>query len=89
MVVLSGILAIHFTMSMSFDPNTTPLAMNPNGDPPNFVNPETQAPTVLATGLLLIIISTICVVARCHSSWKGTGKLNLDDCKNVSDCYLA
>jgi hypothetical protein len=68
-------------MAMSFDPNTTPLTLNPSGAPPNFINPETQAPTVLGTGLLLIIISTICTAIRCHSSLKSTKKLHLDDCK--------
>ncbi|KAF7917249.1 uncharacterized protein EAE98_010354 [Botrytis deweyae] len=42
------------------DPNTTPLSVNPSGAPPNFIDPPTQAPTVLGTGILLIIISTLC-----------------------------
>ncbi|KAH6683479.1 hypothetical protein B0J14DRAFT_556714 [Halenospora varia] len=63
----------------SFDPNTTPLSLNPSGAPPNFVNPESQAPTVLSTGLLLIILSTLCVCTRWYSSLKSTSKLHLDD----------
>ncbi|RDL36455.1 Uncharacterized protein BP5553_05807 [Venustampulla echinocandica] len=63
----------------SFDPNTTPLSLNPSGAPPNFVNPESQAPTVLSSGLVLIILSTLCVCTRWYSSLKSTSKLHLDD----------
>ncbi|PQE32886.1 integral membrane protein [Rutstroemia sp. NJR-2017a WRK4] len=77
--------------AQTFDPNTTPLSLNPSGAPPNFKNPETQAPTVLATGILLIILSTLCVSIRIYIGWKHTKKLQLDDCKNslkfpCSDC---
>ncbi|PQE04909.1 integral membrane protein [Rutstroemia sp. NJR-2017a BBW] len=65
--------------AQTFDPNTTPLSLNPSGAPPNFKNPETQAPTVLATGILLIILSTLCVGIRIYIGWKHTKKLQLDD----------
>lgn len=58
---------------------------NPSGAGSNFVNPESQAPTVLATGLLLIILSTLCVCTRWYTSLKSTKKLHLDDCKHKSE----
>ena len=46
----------------NFDPTTIPIAPNPAGGPPNFVNPPSLAHTILAVGLTLIVISGICEV---------------------------
>ncbi|KAF4618369.1 hypothetical protein G7Y89_g14931 [Cudoniella acicularis] len=71
----------------SFDPNTTPLSLNPSGAPPNFVNPQSQALTVLGTGILLTILSTLCVCTRLYTSLKSAKKLHLDDYCATSGLY--
>lgn len=68
----------------ALDPNTTPLTPNPSGAPPNFVDPETLAPTTLATGVVFIILSTLCVATRIYAGLKNVRKLRLDDCKRSS-----
>jgi len=62
------------------DPSKIPLALNPNGDPPNFIDPPTLAPAVLGVGVTLIIISGIFLILRLIANFKNTRKLGLDDC---------
>jgi len=62
------------------DPSQIPLAVNPNGDPPNFINPPSLAPAMLEVGVTLIIISRILVILRLVTNLKNTGKLGLNDC---------
>ena len=62
------------------DPLYIPFAPNPNGDPPNFIDPPSLAPVVLVVGVILIIISGILVTLRLGTNFKNTGKLGLDDC---------
>jgi len=66
------------------DPNKTPLALNPSGALPNFIDPPTLAPTTLATGIVFIILSTVCVVVRVYTNLKHMRKLGIDDCKKKS-----
>lgn len=63
------------------DLSTVPLAPNPNGNLPNFVNPPSQADTVLGVGLPLVIISTFVVAVRLATNFRSARKLGLDDCK--------
>ena len=63
------------------DLSTIPLSANPNGDPPNFLNPPSQGNTVIGVGVPMIFISTICVVIRLSTALKITRKMSLDDCK--------
>lgn len=69
------------------DPSTIPIAPNPNGDPPNFVDPPSLAPAVLGVGMALIIISGIFVMLRLITNLKNTGRLALDDCMYIFDAY--
>ena len=57
-----------------------PLTQNPNGDPPNFVNPPTQEVVALAVGLPLAIISACFVSVRLITNFKVAHKLGSDDC---------
>jgi hypothetical protein len=66
--------------SPNLDPSKIPLALNPNGDPPNFIDPPTLAPAVLGAGVTLIIISGIVVLLRLIANFKNTRKFGLDDC---------
>lgn len=62
------------------DLSKIPMAENPNGNPPNFVNPPTQNATVLAVGLPFAIISTCFVVLRLVTNFKNLRHFGLDDC---------
>lgn len=62
------------------DLSSIPLTHNPNGDPPNFVNPPTQAAIALAVGLPLAIISACFVSVRLITNFKIVHKLGPDDC---------
>lgn len=63
------------------DLTTVPLVPNPNGKPPNFVNPPSQADTALGVGLPLVIISTLVVFVRLITNFRSARKLGLDDCE--------
>lgn len=69
--------------SAHFDSSKIPIALNPNGDPPNFVDPPCLAHTISAVGIPLIISSSLCVLIRLATNSKHTGKLGLDDCKSI------
>ncbi|KAI1806730.1 hypothetical protein F4811DRAFT_510095 [Daldinia bambusicola] len=66
------------------DPSTTPLLDNPNGDPPNFEGGSTLQWIIVATGLVLIPISTVLIVIRLVMSLRHNRKLHLDDCLCVA-----
>lgn len=66
------------------DPANTPIAPNPNGDPPNFIDPPSLGPAVLAVGLTLIISSSVFVTLRLITNFKTVGRLGLDDCPYIS-----
>lgn len=65
------------------DLSKIPLMPNPNGDPPNFVNPPSRYPLAIGVGLPLAIISFLCLVLRILSSLKTMRKLVIDDCKPI------
>lgn len=65
------------------DPSKTPFARNPNGDPPNFLDPPTLAPAIFIVGLTLTIISGSLVILRLVTNFKTVGKWGLDDCISI------
>lgn len=67
----------------NIDLSKIPLELNPNGDPPNFVDPPSLAHVISAVGITLIVISSLCVVVRLATNFRYTGKLGLDDCKQI------
>lgn len=81
----------HYTtmdsLPSGIDPSTIPIASNPNGDPPNFIDSPSLAPAVLGVGIALIIISGIFVMLRLITNLNNTGKLALDDCMYTFDAY--
>ena len=62
------------------DLSTIPLEPNPNGDPPNFVNPPSQAGIAVGLWIFLLIISTFVVAVRLATNLRSARKLGLDDC---------
>lgn len=62
------------------DLSKIPLAANPNGDPPNFVNPPSQGATVLAVGLTFAVIGFSFVMLRIYTNLRVVHKLKVDDC---------
>jgi hypothetical protein len=75
------------------DPATVPLAVNPSGAPPNFVDPPSLAGTVFAVGLAFSLISAFFVSLRLYTNWKNARQLGLADCRSpttrcliVTDC---
>ncbi|KAJ3579134.1 hypothetical protein NPX13_g1439 [Xylaria arbuscula] len=66
-------------LTSSVDLSMIPLAPNPNGDPPNFINPPSLAPTFLGVGISFITLSVISVSIRIFTYLKAVGKLHLDD----------
>lgn len=61
------------------DFSKVPLALNPNGNPPNFVDPPSLDAVVLAVGITLIALSSCMLILRLFANFKHTGKLGLDD----------
>ena len=62
------------------DLSTVPFAPNPNGNPPNFVNPPSQANIVFGVAIPLIFVSTVLVGIRLATNFKNTRKLGIEDC---------
>jgi hypothetical protein len=48
------------------DPATSPLTVNPSGDPPNFVDPPSLAGTVFAVGLTFFDQHRLGIIASLH-----------------------
>lgn len=72
------------------DLSTIPLAVNPSGAPPNFVNPDSLANTVFGVGLALSLLSTHFVSLRLYTNWTNARRLALSDCMYkltlISEC---
>jgi hypothetical protein len=58
-----------------------PLAVNPNGQPPNFVDPPSLQPAMLAVGITLIVLGGTILALRLYANLKHSRKLYLDDGK--------
>ncbi|KAH7383206.1 hypothetical protein BKA66DRAFT_570245 [Pyrenochaeta sp. MPI-SDFR-AT-0127] len=68
-------------MDLNTDPSKIPLAPNPNGNPPNFVDPPTLEHTIHSFGIALMIISVVLLLLRLYANLKHTGRFRLDDGK--------
>lgn len=66
------------------DLSKIPLALNPTGEPPNFVDPPSQGATAFAVGLTLATISLFFVMLRLATNLRVVRKLALDDCTRQS-----
>ena len=62
------------------DLSKIPVGINPNGDPPNFVNPPSNHATVVGVGVTLSVISLFFVILRLTTNSTIAKKLGLDDC---------
>lgn len=62
----------------------TPMAANPSGDPPNFVDPPSLKNAMLGVGVSLIIVSGPMLALRLFANWKHSKKFYLDDGKSSS-----
>jgi hypothetical protein len=73
-------------MSLAIPPgtdlSTIPLAPNPNGSPPNFINPPNLIGTVQGVGITLAIIAGILLCLRLRIYTQMNKRLLLDDCKH-------
>lgn len=56
-----------------------PLAVNPDGSPPNFVNPESLAPQVATVGIVFGILATIFVGIKVFHYATSPRGLGIDD----------
>lgn len=65
---------------------TTPMAPNPSGAPPNFVNPPSLATTTLGVGVSLIVVSGFMLAVRLFANWKHSKKFHLDDGQSTLTC---
>ncbi|KAJ4368975.1 hypothetical protein N0V83_006057 [Neocucurbitaria cava] len=61
------------------DLSKIPLAPNPNGSPPNFIDPPSLEPAFLGVGISLITLSAILLSIRILANYKHAGKLWVDD----------
>lgn len=68
--------------SLTIPPGTDlcqlPAAMPPPGVVPNFVDPESLAPALIAVSAVMLTWSTIFIAARLWMNWRD---LKLADCK--------
>lgn len=71
------------SLSPNVDTSKIPFARNPNGDPPNFLDPPSLAPAIFIVGLTLTIISGPLIILRLATNLKTVGKWGLDDCISI------
>jgi hypothetical protein len=60
---------------------TIPMAVNPHGQPPNFVDPPSLKTPMLNVGITLIVVSGPLLTLRLYANSKHSRKLYLDDSK--------
>ena len=58
-----------------------PIAPDPSGGPPNFVDPETNAMVLPAVAIPFAAASLVMVTIRLVTNAKMVGKLKVDDCE--------
>lgn len=63
----------------NMDPTKIPLAVNPSGAPPNFVNPPDLYNGQLWTGIVFMVLAGVFVAFRLGTNMKLSRKLGLDD----------
>jgi len=59
--------------------SSIPLAVNPDGSPPNFTDPISLAPTVMAVGVTFASIATIFVMVKLVANIASKRGLWIDD----------
>lgn len=62
------------------DLSTIPLVAPPPGMSSNFVDPESLANTIMAIGILMLVLTAFVVIVRLFTNYYGTRGLGLDDC---------
>ncbi|KAL8950865.1 MAG: hypothetical protein Q9222_003119 [Ikaeria aurantiellina] len=67
----------------SADLSKVPLAPNPNGSPPNFLQPASQEATVISAGLPFAVVGALFVTIRLIASHTSARKVSLDDYLSV------
>lgn len=70
------------------DISKIPLATNPSGAPPNFIDTPSLKTTMLSVGLTLITLSITFIILRLVTNVKHTRKLAIDDGKTLLSCML-
>lgn len=68
--------------------STIPIAPNPFGARPNFINPPTLAPAITGVGITMITLSVFFVTARLYANFYAVRRLGWDDCKRPHDIRL-
>ncbi|ESZ95416.1 hypothetical protein SBOR_4211 [Sclerotinia borealis F-4128] len=80
-------------MALQIPPGTdltkVPLAVNPSGAPPNFVNPPSLIGTVQGVGIFLAVVAFSMVCLRLRINVKHDHKLTIDDVSVVIGFVLA
>lgn len=73
-------------MSLAIPPGTdlskVPLAPNPSGAPPNFVDPPSLANISYGLVSAMLVLSSVLVILRVLSGLKKDRWLKVDDCKS-------
>jgi hypothetical protein len=70
-------------MPPGIDPTNPPLALNPNGDGPNFDDPPSLAATTYGVVSLFIVLSASIVTMRLVANFRLLKKFMPDDCESI------
>jgi hypothetical protein len=70
------------------DPNNTPALDPPLGVKPNFVDPYTLHPTLIAVSVVALSLCTIGIAARSYTRVVIMKKFELDDCAYIPKTAL-
>jgi hypothetical protein len=70
-----------YTVPSGVDLSKIPLRPNPDGSPPNFINPPSLASTTYGLVSLLVVLSGAVLSLRILSALKQYGRCRIDDCK--------
>lgn len=63
-----------------------PITIPPPGVTPNFVNPQTIAPAIVAIGVVMAILTVSFVLLRLYSNHHAKRKFGIDDCMKPVPC---
>jgi hypothetical protein len=69
------------------DPSQVPLAANPSGAPPNFVDPPSLIVAVQVVGIVLAVISLILVTSRLVLGYRLKRPFGLDDGRQLLEHF--
>ena len=71
-------------MSSAVDParlEGVPAARPPPGVSPNFVDPRSSGPVLIAVGTVLLVVMLLCVTIRGYTKIRIAKKITPDDCE--------